>query len=145
MSMNTRLDTVAPDLVDFGKGLSANKRKAIARLAAEWACLETSAITFLGEGRVKLLLEDTPTVTQQDRDGLAGNVDDLDEKYFAIVEQHDGLGDRGEALEWFRKARAAASLLYSLDSDAVQGFCETLYEAQAATNDLDGLRALCRR
>lgn len=145
MSINTRLNTVAPDLVEFGKRLSANKRRAIARVVAEWACRETSAMTFLDDGRVTLLLEDGHTATQQDRERLAGDVDDLDEKYFSIVEQHDGLDDAGDALQWFRKARAAASLLYSLDADAVQGFCETLYEAQAATNDLDALKSLCRR
>ncbi|MGN3967438.1 replication initiation protein [Burkholderia gladioli] len=145
MNVNTRLNTVAPDLVEFGEGLSANKRNAVARSAAEWACRETSVISFLDEGRVKLLLEDGYAATQQDRDRLAGDVDDLDEKYFTIVEQHDGLDDAGEALQWFRKARAAASLLYSLDSDAVLGFCETLYEVQAATNDLDALKSLCRR
>lgn len=145
MSMNTRLDTVASDLVEFGKELSVSKRKAIARLAAEWACRETTAMTYLDEGRVKSLLGASHTVTQQDRDRLAGDVSELDEKYFAIVEQHDGLDDAGEALQWFRKARAAASLLYSLDSETVLDFCETLYEAQAATNNLSGLRELCRQ
>ncbi|WGS51133.1 replication initiation protein [Paraburkholderia sp. D15] len=145
MNTNTRLTTVAPDLVELGKGLPASKRKALARLIAEWACRETGTMTLLGEDRVKLLLDDAHTVTQQDRDRLAGDVDDLDEKYFAIVEQHDGLDDEGDALKWFRKARAAASLLYSLDSDSVPEFCETLYEAQAATDDLDNLKALCRR
>lgn len=145
MSTNTRLTTVAPDLVELGKGLSASTRMALARLVAEWACRETGTMALLGEDRVKLLLDDAHTTTQQDRDRLAGDVDQLDEKYFLIVAQHDGLDDEGDALKWFRKARAAAALLYSLDSDAVQGFGETLYEAQTATNDLDRLKELCRR
>ncbi|TCK95587.1 hypothetical protein B0G74_2214 [Paraburkholderia sp. BL9I2N2] len=102
-------------------------------------------MAFLGEDRVKCLLDDAHTTTQHDRERLSRDVDDLDEKYFVIVEQYDGLDGGGEALTWFHKARAAAALLYSLDSDAVQGFCETLYEAQAATDDLAGLKALCRR
>lgn len=145
MSMNTRLDTVASDLVEFGKGLSVSRRKEVARLAAEWACRETGAMTYLDEGRVKSLLDYSHSVTQQDRDRLAGDVNDLDEKYFAIVDLHDGLDDAGEALQWFSKARAAASLLHSFDSEAVLGFCETLYEAQAATNNLGALKELCHR
>jgi hypothetical protein len=145
MSTNTRLTTVAPDLVELGIGLPTDKRKALARLVAEWACRETGTIALLGEDRVRRLLDDAYTTTQQDRDRLARDVDDLDDKYFAIVEQHDGLDDEGGALAWFHKARAGAALLYSLDSDAVQGFCETLYEAQAATHDLSTLKGLCRR
>ncbi|MGY6121888.1 hypothetical protein ACW9YQ_16210 (plasmid) [Paraburkholderia strydomiana] len=134
------LDTVQAGLAGYNA-----YQVATAKGPAEWACRETGTIALFGEDRVKRLLDDAHTTTQQDRDRLAGDVDDLDEKYFAIVEQHDGLDDEGGALAWFHKARAAAALLYSLDSDAVQGFCETLYEAQAATHDLGTLKGLCRR
>ena len=97
----------------------------------------------LDEDFVQLLLDTARPATQQERQRIADDVGDLDEKYFEIVEQHDGLDDAGEAMQWFRKARAVASLLYALDALTVESFCETLYEAQAATGDLDGLKSLC--
>jgi hypothetical protein len=113
--------------------------------AAEWACRQSGATSLLGEDRLKLLLDVMRTATPQDREQIASEVDDLDEKYFAIVEQNDGLDQAGEALHWFAKARATASLLYALGSDELSDFCETLYEAQSATEDLEELRALCHR
>lgn len=144
MSAYSRLSTVAPDLVELGESLSAGQRKAIAFRAAEWACRTTGAMTLLGEDCLRLLSDTTRSATHEERQKIAGDVDDLDERYFALIEEHDGLDNSGEAMRWFTKARAAASLLYSLDGSAMQGFCESLYEAQAATGDLDGLRTLCR-
>ncbi|MHA6844057.1 replication initiation protein [Ralstonia pseudosolanacearum] len=143
--MNTRLTTVAPDLVEFGAGLSAVQRKTVAGVAAEWACRKSGAVSLLGEDRLQLMLQSAHTATQQDRQTLSGEVEDFDEKYFAIVDKYDGLDEAGEALLWFAKARATASLLYSLDSEDLLSFCEALYEAQAATDDLDELRELCRQ
>ncbi|WP_459204279.1 hypothetical protein ACQVRV_24280 (plasmid) [Ralstonia pseudosolanacearum] len=145
MTLNTRLTTVAPDLVEFGAGLSAVQRKTVARVAAEWACRKSDAVSLLGEDRLQLMLQSAHTATQQDRQTLSGEMEDFDEKYFAIVDKYDGLDEAGEALQWFAKARATASLLYSLDSEDLLRFCEALYEAQAATDDLDGLRGLCRQ
>lgn len=145
LNLNTRLINVAPDLVEFGAGLSAVQREVVARVAAEWACRRSDAMSFLGEDRLQLLMQPTYTVTQKDRKTLSGEMEDFDEKYFAIVDKYDGLDEAGEALQWFAKARATASLLYSLDSDDLLSFCEALYEAQAATDDLEGLRGLCRQ
>jgi hypothetical protein len=144
MSINSRLNTVAPDLIELGENLSSEQRKAIALRVAEWACRKTDVIGFLGESHMKRLLETKYPAKQQERQGIASNVENLDEKYFAIVEQHDGLDEAGEAMQWFRKARAAASVLYALDASTVQGFCEALYEAHAATSDLNGLKMLCK-
>jgi hypothetical protein len=143
MSTSNRLNTVAPDLVELGKSLSAAQRKAVAYRAAGWACRMTGAITYLLHDRLQYIPDISRSATQQERQSIASAVENLDEKYFAIVEEHGGLDDTGQAMQWFRKARAAASLLYALDSSTVDDFCEALYEAQAATADLDGLRLLC--
>jgi hypothetical protein len=58
MSTSMRLTTVAPDLVELGKRLPASKRKALARLVAEWACRETGALELLGEDLVRLSLDE---------------------------------------------------------------------------------------
>ena len=145
MNLNTRLSGVAPDLVEFGSRLTPSERKTIALRAAEWACRKSGMTSLVGEDRLTLFLDAIRTATPQERQQLADEVDDLDKKYFVIVERNDGLDEAGEALQWFVKARATASLLYALDSDELLNFCETLYEAQAAIDDLEQLRFLCRR
>lgn len=143
MNANTRLAVVAPDLVKLGEALPPAQRKTLACRAAGWACRQTGTAALLDERRVSLLLDAAHSATLAERQELAGDVDRLDEKYFDIVERNDGLDGAGDALQWFSKARAAASLLYALDALSQQSFCDALYEAQAATGDLDGLKALC--
>jgi hypothetical protein len=143
--MTNRLATVAPELIELGERISAEQRKAIACRAAEWACRMTGVLTILDEDPIRLLLDVAHSPTQQERKCIADDVVDLDQRYLSTVEQHDGLDAAGQAMQWFSKARAAASVLYSLDALTVQGFCETLYEAQAATGDLEGLRMLCEQ
>jgi len=85
------------------------------------------------------------SATQDEHQRIADDISDLDDKYFTAVEKNDGLDNVGNAMLWFCKARAAASVLYALDASTMQNFCEALYEAQAATNDLSGLKALCKQ
>jgi len=81
--------------------------------------------------------------TTEDRQSISYVESIFDERYFEIVEKNDGLDDAGEAMIWFRKARAVSSLSYSFDASIIDNFCETLYEAQAATDDLTAIRKLC--
>jgi hypothetical protein len=146
MNLNVaRLSGVAPDLVEFGRRLSSTERKVVARRVAEWACNQSGITSLIGPDRLTFLVDPNYVATTQDRKQLADEMNNLDIKYFAIVEQFDGLDDAGEALQWFGKARAAASLLYALHSEDLANFCDALYEAHAATGDLKELRVLCQR
>ncbi len=71
-------------------------------------------------------------------------VEGLDEKYFDITDQNDGLDAAGMALCWFRKARAVNAVMYAVGCESLQSFCDVLYEAHAATNDLKTIEAICR-
>lgn len=143
MSISTRLSTIAPDLVNFGSDLSEDKRKIIAGLVAGWACRETRVADFLGEARLDELLRISYAPTEQDRVRLTNDIGAMDKRYFDIIDKYDGLDEASEALRWFHKARAASSVLYSFDSGDIKDFCEALYEAQAATNNLSHLKELC--
>ncbi|WP_420992495.1 replication initiation protein [Cupriavidus sp. 30B13] len=133
------------DLVEFAERLSESERTPIAHLVASWACQEADAIEFLREIQSTSPKTDIHTTAEQARKRLLAIVEGLDSRHFDIVEQHGGLDDAGEALQWFRKARAAALRLYSVDANVICKFCETLHEAHAATGDLDRLRELCLR
>jgi len=145
MNVAMRSDSIVSDLVEFAERLSESERTPIAHLVASWACQEADAIEFLREIQSTSPKTDIHTTAEQARKHLSAIVEDFDNRYCDIVEQHDGLDDAGEALQWFRKARAAASLLYSVDANVVCKFCETLYEAHAATGNLDKLRKLYLR
>ncbi len=138
-----RLNSVAPDLVSLGKNLTATQRKSVACRVAEWACRSADVAAYLNGDRLRFLSDPSYQTTTAERQGIADEVSDLDEKYFEIVEQHDGLEDAGKAMSWFRKARAIAAVSYALDASSVETFCEALYEAHAATDNLAGLRRLC--
>lgn len=145
MKFNTRLSTVAPDLVELGAGLPAARRKTVACAAAQWACHKSNVTSLLGEEPLRLMLQPTYAATQQDRDMLSSKVDELDEKYFSTAgDQYDGSDEVDKASPWFEQARAIASLLYSFDAEDLLGFCDALYEAQAVTDDLEEFREVCR-
>lgn len=143
MHIVTRLSSVAPELLELAGRLSEGRRKATAARIAEWACRESGALAYLDKDRVRTLLGANHSAMPEERRRLSADVESLDEKYLALVDLNDGLDDEGEALGWFRKARAAAALLYSLDAVATHDFCESLYEAFMATNNLARLKALC--
>lgn len=137
--MNTRLGTVAPDLVTWGTGLPTTQRKAVACAVAQWACHKSNVASLLDECQLQLMLHPAYTATQQIRDMLSSKVDELDEKYFPTEDQPDTTSD---TLPWFEQARAIASLLYAFDAQDILNFCDALYEAQAVTDDVEEFRRL---
>ncbi|CAN0640352.1 replication initiation protein [Burkholderia cepacia] len=145
MNSCNRLDSVAPDLAKIGKLLAPEQRKAVACRVAEWACRTTDVKPHLSDDRLKVLSDPSSNTTTEDRQSISNDVSEFDERYFEIVEKNNGLDDAGEAMKWFRKARALASLSYAFDASSIGYFCESLYEAQAATDDLSALRELCSR
>jgi hypothetical protein len=143
MSINSRLHTLAPDLVDLGEKLPPEKREAVALRIACWACEKTDAKSYLGRARLDQLLSGNNVHSEKERNQLRNDAEVLDEKYFNLQDEDNG-EDSPDSLEWFSKARAVSSLMYSLDSRSLEAFCEALYEAHAATDDLDALRQMCR-
>jgi hypothetical protein len=140
MKMNTRLATVAPELVDWAESLATNRRKMVACAIAQWACHKTHIVNVLGEIPMQRMLQPTYSATPEDRAMLGIKADALDEQYLSIADQGD-VSDRD--LRGFEQARALSSLLYSFDAQDLASFCETLYEAQAVTDDLEAFRQLC--
>jgi len=117
----------------------------MARRVAGWACEKTDADSYLGKERLSQLLCGSNTLSDEARSQLEHDVEMLDEKYF-IAQSEDGDGaDSSDGLEWFSKARAVSSLMYALESKSLDAFCEALYEAHAATDDLHALLQICQR
>ncbi len=143
MTSCERLNSVAPDLVVLAKPLSSVQQKAMACRAAEWACRSAGITDSMSGGWLRFLSDPSYQATTNELQAIADDASYFDEKYFEIVEQHDGLDDAGEAMSWFRKARAASAVSYALGASSIGGFCEALYEAHAATDDLLTLRKLC--
>jgi hypothetical protein len=143
MIISTRLHALTPDLVDLGKKLSPGEREATALRIACWACEKTDAKSYLGEARLDQLLSGNSVHSEKERNQLRDDVEVLDERYFNLQDEDNG-ENSSDSLEWFSKARAVSSLMYSLDSRSLEAFCEALYEAHAATDDLDALRQMCR-
>ena len=68
----------------------------------------------------------------------------LDAEYFDLQEKADaGKAEEAARLAAFQKARAANALHFALKlkRDSLEAAREAIYEANAATNDLDGLKA----
>jgi hypothetical protein len=145
MSVSSRLNALAPDLVDLGKKLSPEKREALALRIAGWACEKTDAESYLGRARLDQLLNGSNAHSGKERSQLRHDVEVLDEKYFNFQDEDNDGTDSSDSLEWFAKARAVSSLMYSLESQSLEAFCEALYEAHVATFDLSALRRMCRQ
>ncbi|MBO1540861.1 hypothetical protein [Pseudomonas sp. OA65] len=144
MNTQTRLTSVAPDLVEWGASLPATRRKNVACAAAQWACTKSNAMALHHELPLKQMLQPTYIATEADRQRLAQKADDLDEKYYSTVDpQVDSNAADGD-LTLFEQARAITCVLYAFDADELSAFYDALYEAQAVTDDVDELRQLCR-
>jgi hypothetical protein len=74
---------------------------------------------------------------------LAKKIDEYEERYFSLAERQDNPDSGREATEWFHKARALSAVMFASDLSDGSNFLDSLYEAYAATGDIEGLRALC--
>lgn len=142
--MTARLATVAPDLVEVLGRESPAQLRAIAAQASGWVVQEVglvdprldAAFTALHEMRVG---------RSPERDALKVLVDELDERAWDVQDEADaGLARQEEYLVAFSLARAASAAWFALDGDALQSALEAVYEAQAATGDLAGVRRRVR-
>lgn len=138
--MIARLATVAPDIVDaLGRKPPAQLR-AIAMAVSEWIVDDVGLVDpRLDEAFVTL--RDMRFGASPARDALMALVDELDESAWDLQDEVDaGRAPQQEYLDAFSRARAASTVWFALDSDALQSALEALYEAQAARGDLNGVR-----
>lgn len=135
-----RLELLDQDLSALLQKASVSQQRNVALIASQFA-LERNSLN-------------DPIVTQALKAMEIGNYDDesLREKIESLVNQLDEIQwdlqekmDAGEAelsayLTAFQQARSANSLYFALDTDAFNAATESIYEADAATDDLVTLK-----
>jgi hypothetical protein len=133
--MNTRLTTIAPDLAEELEQRPPDELRQIAERVAEAAIASTrisderaqSALTALRSGS----FGDTEA-----RASIKSLADELDEIAWDIQDRVEaGDADEDDYLAAFRRARAAMSLWFALDSDQMVAALESVYEARTALDD----------
>jgi hypothetical protein len=140
--MPSRLATIAADLPARLEGQSVGKLRRVAASVAQLA-IRQSGLADSGLAAALIAL----------RDGLPGDLElrsavqqitaTLDEAAWDAQEKADeGLIDRSVYRQAFRRARAAASMGFALEPDALHAASEAVYEAQAAVADLVAVRAV---
>jgi len=134
-----RLDTVAPEVVEILDSVSHDSRRRVAIGIAEWVvdgvqpegrevsnALEALRSGNYGESPTRIALE-----------GLLERLDivawDVQDKIGVSTTEED----YGQA---FFKARSVHALWFALSLDAEEAAYESAYEAEAATEDEEGLR-----
>ncbi len=126
-----RLDSISPSLTKAFRDASDDQR----RRAALAACLVAVAQTGL-RGRdvdaALALLRDERNQRSDMCHKLEVLSEQLDERYFKLSEEAESISS--EALDTFRKARAAAALAFALSPNSEQ-LHEAMYEAIAASTD----------
>ena len=149
--MTVRLASVAPDLVDALSGVSEARLRTVARQVASWAAEEaglTSDVAVSALAQLREWSSDRSVVSAD----LEREVRGLDEEAWQIQE----LAERDESEEGderknadyvrvFSRARAASALWFALQESPRTAAVEAVYEAYAATGDLDRLRAIVEK
>ena len=136
----TRLDLIDPDLCARLEIVD----KAALRRAAMAACnfaLNCSDLAhpFLDQALQELSSNSSPLSNLGKV--LEQLVESLDEEYFDLRDAAEN--GKAEGVDWvvaFRKARAANSVYFAIGEDEYLAVAEAIYEANAATEDLDNLR-----
>jgi hypothetical protein len=133
-----RLDSISPSLTKAFRDARDDQR----RRAALAACLIAVAQNGLRGSDVDAaltLLRDERNRRSDMRHKLEVLSEQLDERYFKLSEEAESISS--EALDTFRKARAAAALAFALSPNSEQ-LHEAMYEAIAAsTNQSETVRA----
>lgn len=142
--MTARLATVAPDLVEVLGRKSPAQLRAIAVQASVWIVDEVGLVDPRLDAAFAALRE-MRVGRSPERDALKLLVDELDERAWDVQDEVDaGRARQEEYLVAFSLARAASAAWFALDGDSLQSALEAVYEAQAATGDLAGVRRRVR-
>jgi hypothetical protein len=139
--MPSRLSTIAPDLAAWLGHQSRERLRAAAANAAHLAVERTrltdprldAALTALRNGQFGSMAEQS---------GVQQLVDELDAAAWNLQDKAEvGAVPHQAYSAAFRRARAAASVGFALGSDALSAALEAVYEARAATADLEAVQA----
>jgi hypothetical protein len=140
--MTGRLATVAPDLAVTLERQTEERQRDVAATVSSWVIDRTG----LADPRVDAALarlRDRRFGATPERDVLHTRAQELDQRAWEVHAQvEEDLAPRERYLAAFALARAAQTLWFALDDDALQAVLEAVYEAQAATGDLIAVRQL---
>lgn len=138
--MTARLATVAADLVQVLERKPSEQLRTVATQVSEWIVGQVELVDPRADAGLAALRE-AQVGPSPARDSLKVLVDELDERAWAIQDQsEEGNATQQQYLDAFALARAASAVWFALDSDALQSALDCVYEAQAATGDLAGVR-----
>ena len=130
-----RLQTVLPDLVEYLERLPEPRLRTVAE-AVVIAALRAAGLSEVRVERALEALRARAYGDSEQRASVEALADELDEAAWAVQERMDaGEPNEAEYSAAFRRARAAASLWFALDSDPLAAALEASYEAQAAADE----------
>ena len=135
-----RLSTVAPDLVQLLEAQDAATLSSVARRTAAWSVESVG----LSDPRLDLALAaQEASFDAAQRAEVERLVEELDEAAWDVQERIDaGTADEAAYDVAFGLARAANAVWFAMGSDPREAALEAAYEAQAAQDSADGVRAL---
>lgn len=125
-----RLDSVAPSVADRFRRATPERRREAAHVACERAVV-AARLTLPDVGEALAVIRGAPLVDPTLRERLESRVEQFDDAYFQLGESG---GPHGEALGWFRKARATSALAHALVADDRE-LHEAIYEALNALDE----------
>jgi hypothetical protein len=136
----TRLSTVAVDLDEQLRGFSA---QALRRVAAGVAAFVVARVS-LADPRLAAAMTSIENCTpgkSTELSNVRNLVEELDERAWDTQDKVGrGLLPPQAYREAFSCARAAAAVAFALEADALSAALESVYEAWAASADIDGVR-----
>jgi len=139
--MPSRLSTIAPDLAAWLERQSRERLRGAAANAARLA-VERTRLTDSRLDAALTVLRDGQFGRMPEQSGVQQLVDELDAAAWDLQDKAEvGAVPYQAYSAAFRRARAAASVGFALGSDALSAALEAVYEAHAATADLDAVQA----
>ena len=138
--MTSRLFTVAADLADQLSREPPGRLRRVAAAAAGFAVERVGLADPRLEVTLAGLRDGVPAVPTEHADVVA-MAEELDEAAWDMQDLAEaGLVSEHAYLAAFARARAAASVVSAVDPDPLQAGVESVYEAHAATGDLEAVR-----
>jgi hypothetical protein len=138
----SRLATVARDLVTALERAGDRQRRDVAEAVSSWVVQRAG----LADPRVDVAqaaLREQRVGEGPERDAMRRLAEQLDGEAWDARERSDaGPYPPQRYLDLFARARAASSVWNALDPDPLVAALEAVYEAQAATGDLEEVRRL---
>jgi hypothetical protein len=133
-----RLTAVAPDLVRLLQDAPVGDLRRVAGAVSRFA----STVVELNDPRIDLALEavDAGQAEDYEPDDVIEIAEGLDAEARAVEDQDGRSVATHDTVS--RRAHAAWSVVFALEVDAKHAALEAVYEAQAATRDIDAVRTV---